>query len=148
MSPLREQLLQTTKAFLEAFNEFTPEAVVRNRSPTCTHRIFPATLKLPATSNAEYGEFVGLLKHVMPVFEMRLAEGQEPVVDEVARKVSLYTKSRSETKVGLYENEYFWVLTMNEDGTLIEDVLEFPDSLYTSEWIPKLRDAALEAAKK
>ncbi|KAI1758927.1 hypothetical protein GGR53DRAFT_191947 [Hypoxylon sp. FL1150] len=148
MSPLREQLLQTAEVFLEGFNEFTPESVVRQRSPTCTHRISPATLQLPPTSNAGYGDFVGLLRHAMPAFQMRLAEGQEPIIDEAARKVTLYTKSRAETKAGFYENEYFWVLTMNEDGTLIEDVLEFPDSLHTSEWMPKLRDAALEAAKK
>ncbi|KAI1778453.1 hypothetical protein F4818DRAFT_406124 [Hypoxylon cercidicola] len=148
MAPSREQLLQTTKLFLEGLNEFTPESVVQNRSPTCTHRILPATLKSPPTTNDEYAGFVGLLRAVMPDFQMKIVQGEEPVVDEGVRKVTVHTKSRSDTTIGLYENEYIWVLTMSEDGTMVDDVLEFADSLYTSEWLPKLSKAATEAVKK
>ncbi|KAI4858917.1 hypothetical protein F4820DRAFT_193904 [Hypoxylon rubiginosum] len=148
MSPSREQLLETTNLFIEGLNEFTPESVVRVRSPACTHRLLPATLKAAAPqTNAEYAGLVGQLGAVMPAFQLRIAEGSNPLVDEVARKVTLHTKSRSETTLGLYENEYIWILTMSEDGKTIDDVLEFADSLYTSGWLPKLGKAAAEAAE-
>ncbi|KAI1474295.1 hypothetical protein F4774DRAFT_401250 [Daldinia eschscholtzii] len=147
-SPLREQLLQTTKLFIEAFNEFTPESVVRYRSPGCKHKIVPDTLKSAPQSNDEYAALIAAMGTVMPEFKLRFVDGGEPVVDEVNRKVVLHLKSRSETAVGLYENEYVWILTLSEDGKLIDDIVEFADSLYTNEQLPKLRKAIEEAAKK
>ncbi|KAI1382481.1 hypothetical protein F4677DRAFT_401998 [Hypoxylon crocopeplum] len=147
MSPLREQLSQTSKLFLEAFNEFTPESVVRYRSPSCMHHLLPATMKTPPQTNADYANFVAVLQPIMPGFRLRLADGQEPVIDEVTRKVVLYLKSHSDTTVGLYENEYVWVLTMSQDGKNIDDVMEFADSLYTTEWLPKIKKAAEDGAK-
>ncbi|KAI2616919.1 hypothetical protein GGS26DRAFT_577651 [Hypomontagnella submonticulosa] len=146
--PSREQLLQTTRLFLDAFNEFTPEGVVRHRSPTCTHRLLPATLNSPTQSNADYANLVASLQPIMPVFRLRLVDGVEPAVDEASRKVTLHLKSHSQTPVGLYENEYVWVLTLSQDGKSVDDVLEFADSLYTAEWLPKIKKAAEEAAKK
>lgn len=84
----------------------------------------------------------------MPVFRLRLVDGVEPAVDEASRKVTLHLKSHSQTPVGLYENEYVWVLTLSQDGKSVDDVLEFADSLYTAEWLPKIKKAAEEAAKK
>ncbi|KAI0382422.1 hypothetical protein F5Y04DRAFT_252636 [Hypomontagnella monticulosa] len=147
-SPSREQLLQTTKLFLDAFNEFTPEGVVRHCSPTCTHRLLPATLKTPTQTNAEYSNLIASIREIMPDFKIGLVDGVEPAVDEVSRKVTLHLKSHSKTPVGVYQNEYVWVLTISQDGKSVDDILEFADSLYTSEMIPKLQKAAVEAAKK
>ncbi|KAI8963432.1 hypothetical protein F5Y11DRAFT_145668 [Daldinia sp. FL1419] len=146
--PSREQLLHTTKLFVEAFNEFTPESVVRYRSPACTHRLVPATLKSPPQTNAEYAGLISALTAVMSTFRLELVDGVEPVVDQVTRKVVLHLKSRSDTAIGLYENEYVWILTLSEDGKLVDDILEFADSLYTSDHLPKLRKAVEDAAKK
>ncbi|KAI1659482.1 hypothetical protein F4813DRAFT_353113 [Daldinia decipiens] len=147
-SPSREQLLETAKLFIEAFNEFTPESVVRYRSPTCKHRLLPASLNSPPQSNAEFAGFIAALNAIMPTFHLRIVDGGEPVVDEVTRKVVLHLKSRSETAIGPYENEYVWILTLSKDGKLVDDILEFADSLYTSDQIPKLKKAAEDAAKK
>ncbi|KAI1803064.1 hypothetical protein F4811DRAFT_526467 [Daldinia bambusicola] len=147
-TPSREQLSQTARLFVESINEFTPESVVRYRSPTCKQRIVPDTLKSAPQSNAEYAALIAALNPVMPAFHLRIVDGGEPVVDEVARKAVVHLKSRSETTVGLYENEYVWILTMSEDGKLVDDVLEFVDSLYTNEQLPKLRKAMEEVAKK
>ncbi|KAF3059433.1 putative dihydroxyacetone synthase protein [Daldinia childiae] len=147
-SPSRGQLLGTVKLFIEAFNEFTPESVVRYRSPTCMHRLVPATLNSPPQSNTEYAGLIAALTTVMPTFHLRIVDGGEPVVDEVTRKVVLHLKSRSDTAVGLYENEYIWILTLSKDGKLVDDILEFADSLYTSDQLPKLKKAVEDAAKK
>ncbi|KAI1376829.1 hypothetical protein F4677DRAFT_418151 [Hypoxylon crocopeplum] len=145
--PSRDQLLQTAKSFLESFNDFTPESVVRYSSPTCTYRILPAILKSPPQTNAELVCFIKELKAIAPAFELRLIDGEVPVIDVVTRKVVMHLKSRSETTVGLYENEYIWVLTLSEDGKSVDDLLEFVDSLYTQEWLPKLRKAGAEAVR-
>ncbi|KAI1385517.1 uncharacterized protein F4822DRAFT_346057 [Hypoxylon trugodes] len=147
MSPLtREQLLKATDVFLEAFNEFTPESVVRHRSPSCLHRECPATLKTPPQTNTDWVNFVNLMRPIVRTFHIGLVEGEEPLIDDVSRKVAMHLKSRAETTAGLYENEYIWIFTVSEDGSCIDDILEFADSLYTSEWIPKLVKVAEEAA--
>ncbi|KAI0179452.1 hypothetical protein GGR52DRAFT_307355 [Hypoxylon sp. FL1284] len=142
MAPTREQLLQTAKQFVADFNEFTPESVVRTCSPKCPHRLIPRTLKSPPSTNAEYSAFVANLKKVMPAYELKIAE--DPVVDTFNRKVSVYTTSKSDTTIGTYQNEFLWTFTMSEDGKSIDDILEYADSLYTSEWLPKLLKAASE----
>ncbi|KAI1409285.1 hypothetical protein F5Y13DRAFT_170567 [Hypoxylon sp. FL1857] len=147
-SPSREQLLKTVNLFLEAFNEFTPESVVRYRSPTCLHRLLPDTLKRPPQTNTDYANFIAVLQPIMPDFKLRIVEGREPVVDEVSRRVVLHLKSHSDTAAGVYENEYVWILTLGQDGESIDDIVEFADSLYTSDWLPKLTKVAEEAAAK
>ncbi|KAI1439396.1 hypothetical protein F5Y02DRAFT_405857 [Annulohypoxylon stygium] len=149
MAPSREQLLKTANLCIESFNEFTPEAVTKYLSPSCRWMLKPKTLKAPPRNRTEFGEFIGSLKPAMPGgLHLFVADGQEPAIDVVTRKVTLYLKSRSETKPGLYENEYVWVITMNEDGTEVEEVIEFVDSLYTDLWLPKLNNAAEEATTK
>ncbi|KAI1078893.1 hypothetical protein F5B20DRAFT_546579 [Whalleya microplaca] len=146
--PSRAQLLQTTHLFIEAFNEFTPESVVRHRSASCIHRLLPATLHAPPRSNAEYAALVGALGPVMDGFTLRFVDGQglaEPVIDEAARRAVMYLKSHARTPLGVYENEYVWVLGLSEDGRSVDQVFEFADSKYTEEWLPKLMKAVEES---
>ncbi len=138
---LREQLLSTAEAFLASFNEFTPESVVARRSASCRHHLLPTSLGAPPRGNAEYAAFVRALRAAMPWFAMRLWEGRAPVVDEAGRTVVMHLRSRAETDVGVYENEYVWTLRLGDDGTEIEEIVEFADSQYTAEWIPKLLKA-------
>ncbi|RYP06943.1 hypothetical protein DL765_009309 [Monosporascus sp. GIB2] len=138
---LRDKLLSMAQAFLTSFNKFTPESVVAYRSTSCKHHLLPATLRAPPRSNAEYAAFVKQLQAVMPSFHLRLSEDEDPVVDEVTRTVVMHLKSHSETDVGLYENEYIWILKFNRTGTAIDKVIEFADSQYTAEWIPKFQKA-------
>ncbi|KAI1779060.1 hypothetical protein F4818DRAFT_403232 [Hypoxylon cercidicola] len=146
--PSREQILKTAKIFLQGFNDFTPEAVTRVSSPSCTYRMGPACLNQPVKNNDEIHTFVKALQTITPTFELGLVEGEEIMVDVEARKVAMHLKSKSPTVAGLYQNEYIFIVTMNEDGTMVDDVLEFTDSLHTSEMLPKMAKAAEEAAKK
>lgn len=142
MSPLRDQMLQTARLFISSFNEFTVDSVVAHRSPTCLHRLRPGTLNSPPKTNAEYSEWVRNLMAVMRGFKLHLQDGHEPAIDEVSRKVTLPLRSTCETDLGEYQNEYIWILTLNEEGTAIDDIIEFADSAYTLEWIQKLQAAA------
>ncbi|KAI1459798.1 hypothetical protein F4805DRAFT_420303 [Annulohypoxylon moriforme] len=148
MAPSREQLLKITNLFLDSFNEFTPQSVVKYRSSNCRWRILPERLEQPPQNNTEYANMIGSLQDLTPSFRVYIVEGFEPAVDVVTRQVTLHVKSHSDTKVGLYQNEYVWVITFNEEGTEIVDVLEFVDSLYMNEWFPKLIKASEEFAKK
>jgi hypothetical protein len=142
MSSLYEQMLQTTRLFLRAFNEFTPESVIAYRSPTCVHRLRPGSLNSPPRTNAEYSAWAQNLMSVMQGFKLHLQDGHEPIVEEASRKVVLYLRSTCETKLGEYMNEYIWILTLDGNGTAIDEIIEFADSAYTLEWIEKLQKAA------
>ncbi len=72
---------------------------------------------------------------------------REPVIDEQTRKVVLYVKSRAESVVVLYENTYVWNLTVREDGTMIDHILEFADSKTIVDFVTKLT-AAMQAAQR
>jgi hypothetical protein len=79
---------------------------------------------------------------VMRGFKLHLQKDHDPIVDEAARKVVLYLRSTCKTDLGEYTNEYIWILTLDGNGTAIDEVLEFADSAYTLEWIWKLQEAA------
>ena len=141
MTSLRAQILETAHSFITSFNEFTPESVVRHRSPTCLHRLRPGSLDAPPRTNAEYSAWVVNLQTVMRGFKLHLIDGYEPMVDDSSRQVVLYLRSTCDTDLGQYENEYIWILKLNEGGTAIDDIVEFADSAYTLEWIRKLQEA-------
>ena len=141
MSQLREQLLKTTYSFLENHDKFTPESVIAHRSASCTHTVLPSTIPMGIRSNAEYSKFVSDSKLIIDSFKLLVVAGTEPIVDEVTRQVTLQLKSHAETDVGLYANEYIWILKFNDDGTEIDKVVEFGDSAYTLDMMPKFADA-------
>ncbi|KAJ2970630.1 hypothetical protein NQ176_g8100 [Zarea fungicola] len=127
MFSMREQLLQTANAFITSFNEFTAESVIAHRSPTCLHHILPSTVKAAPQTNAEYSAYIQGLKSVMRNFTLHHREGQPPIVDEVARQVVL---------------EYMCVLTLNEDGTMIDKIVQSVDSAYVADRVKALKEAA------
>lgn len=67
----------------------------------------------------------------------RIVDEKEMVVDIESRKVVMYTKAKANTGLGAYENEYMWILTMTEDGKMIEDIVEFCDSAKAVELVKK-----------
>lgn len=63
--------------------------------------------------------------------QIRLAQGEDMLIDEVSRKVLLHLTSTGETDFGPYANEYMIVLKMTDDGTQIKEIMEFIDSATT-----------------
>ena len=78
----------------------------------------------------------------MQGFELHFKKDHDPIVEEISRKVVLYLESTCETDQGRYENEYIWILTLDGNGTSIDEIIEFADSASTLEWIGKLQKAA------
>ncbi|KAL6831451.1 hypothetical protein J3E69DRAFT_354320 [Trichoderma sp. SZMC 28015] len=141
MSDLRSRMMELAISFLNAFNEFTTESVVRYRSENCMHRLLPKSLDAPPRTNSEYSAWVGNLKNVMSGFKLSFMDGYEPIIDDKSRHITLHVKSTCETVLGEYQNEYVWIMKVDETGQEIVDIMEFADSAYTIEWIQKLQNA-------
>ena len=138
MAPSRDQLMKTALAVVDAHNSLDVDTMGAICSPSFRQRTAPRPVKAPDRNKQEYLEF---LKTVLPTFHsfrMRLTEGLSPVIDEVARKVVLYVNANAEADAGSYANEYILTLTMNEDGTLLEDEVDWIDSATMLGWLDKL----------
>ncbi|KAL7954612.1 hypothetical protein V8C34DRAFT_319734 [Trichoderma compactum] len=133
-------MMELAISFIDAFNEFTTESVVRYRSESCLHHLRPKSLNAPPRTNSEYSAWVANLKTVMSGFTFSFMDGYEPIIDERPRHITLDVKSNCETVLGEYKNGYVWILKVDETGQVIEDIMEFADSAYTIEWIQNLQN--------
>ncbi|KKP04352.1 hypothetical protein THAR02_03555 [Trichoderma harzianum] len=141
MSDLRSRMMELAISFLNAFNEFTTESVVRYRSENCKHRLLPKSLNAPPRTNSEFSAWIGSVQNVMSGAKLSFMDGYEPIIDDKSRHITLHLKSTGETALGEYQNEYVWIMKVDETGQEIVDIMEFADSAYTIEWFQKLQNA-------
>jgi len=146
MSPsLRDQLLQTAHAYLDAHNEQDLEKIQALCAPTCVHRAGPPTVKSPDRNNEEYNAFN---IEVFKILHTYLATITDAVVDDVGKKVALSVEAKATADAGEYENEYVILLKMTEDGKQVVDQYDFVDSQRMIEWMGKLGDWSKETWEK
>ena len=62
------------------------------------------------------------------------------LVDINKRAAVFHGTSRAESVAGAYENEFVWVIYMNEDGTKAVRIEEFVDSAKTREQLEELQE--------
>lgn len=142
MAPTRAQLVETATAVIQSFETWTVDNVLAKRSAKCETQILPESLGRPLL-DAE-----GFRQHVLDIQPLigggfKVTFVKDPIVDEAARKVVLFVKCSTETAVGPYNNEYIFVIHLNEDGTLADRVEEHLDSVLLREL-----EGRLSAAKK
>lgn len=119
------------------------------RSPNCVQHILPTSFKVPAMNNAEYYKFFKASLPIYRNFTVTIVnEDREMVVDVEKRTVSMHVRSRADTDIGEYKNEYIMVARMTEDGNLVEEVWEFVDGFFTAKWSRRLQAAGLQAKAK
>jgi ketosteroid isomerase-like protein len=138
MTLSRSVLLNTANSFLSAYNKWTVPSVLSIRSNSCVHRTLPASGGHPHRNNAEFGAF---LEDVIPVFRnfhLSVVDDKHTIIDVETRQVMLHLRGRAETDAGPYENEYIFMLTISEDGEKVDEIVEFLDSEYTSQFVKKL----------
>lgn len=120
---------------MAGFNTNTAEGVVACRTADCKQVIHPSSVPPPWNSpprtNEEYRGFVEPVFKMVRNVQIRLAQGEDMLVDELSRKVLLHLTSTGETDFGPYANEYMIVLKMTDDGSQIKEVVEFIDSATT-----------------
>jgi ketosteroid isomerase-like protein len=140
----RPTLLATADAFVNGYNTWTLDAILAPRAPNCTQRVIPSRLDRPTLNNDQYREYftpiLGLFRefHVTPI---------SVVCDDSQRKVTIHARSSAETAIGAYGNEYCILLTMDESGEKIVEILEFVDSGYSEDFFPRLREHYAMKAK-
>ena len=134
---LRAILTQTATCFVDCCNKHTVDSVLSLRTDTCKHTHLPSSLGIPTYDKAEYGEFYGRYTDMMKDCHCWIVDDKEMVVDVESRKVVMRVKTKGNTPLGEYENEYMWILTMTEDGEMIEDIVEFCDSAKAIELMKK-----------
>ncbi|KIX01212.1 uncharacterized protein Z518_08937 [Rhinocladiella mackenziei CBS 650.93] len=142
-APTRARLLNTATTFITNFNKESPEAVIEIRSPSCIHEIKPDSFAM--TGKYTNDEYLTMWREsilaALPKGIQLTVDDREPVIDEQTRKVVLYVKSRAESVAGVYENTYVWNLTVSEDGTMIDHILEFVDSKTATDFTQKIMAA-------
>ena len=136
-APDRARLLKTVHAHIEEFNKWTPESTLAFRNPNSTHEYRPASLRAGRLNHKDLTETLNHMRTKVPEFKFTIIH-DETLVDVEQRKVLLSLKCHAPTEIGLYHNEYFWVLKLSEDGTEIEESLEFMDSDYANTFMTKL----------
>lgn len=63
--------------------------------------------------------------------------GQRPVVDIEERKSVFRVKGTADTVDGPYEHDIVFILTMDDQGDKIEEIVEICDSAYLQGWMGK-----------
>ncbi|KAJ9626752.1 hypothetical protein H2204_009897 [Knufia peltigerae] len=145
--PTRAQLLATVDRFFDAYKVFTMDAILAVRSPTCIHHTGPKSHGDMHLNNTQFVEFMGPMLGVFRNFKLFVADEKETMVDVEKRKVFLHLQCHAETDAGPYENDYHWILTMNETGDLIDDIIEWVDSAYLNDFIARQESSKKQSAE-
>lgn len=74
MSTLAEKQLATAKAFVDGYNEWTAEGLLRARSEDCIHAVLPISLNRPPRTNGDYKLYFGNLQPHMTDFHMKVVK--------------------------------------------------------------------------
>ncbi|KAJ9604944.1 hypothetical protein H2200_010333 [Cladophialophora chaetospira] len=146
MPPTRAELLHTAKNLFVTYNKWNVEDIMAIRTSDCTHRVLPSSLGQAPLDNDAFRRFVeNLMLGIPKGFNFTIDE-KTPLVDESARKVVVFAKSKAETVAGPYANEYIFVVTVDESGNKIAGVEEFVDATIVKDFLPKFEEAMAKLA--
>ncbi|EME42052.1 hypothetical protein DOTSEDRAFT_174856 [Dothistroma septosporum NZE10] len=134
---LAEKQIETAKAFVEGYNEFTVEGLLRARSNDCVHAVLPVSLGRPPRTNNDYKMFFGNLQETLKNFKMTIHK----IVNDVDQHMAVVHASGSgETPFAHYNNEYAFFLHFSDTGDKVDRIEEFVDSKFSSEFFGKMQD--------
>ena len=138
------QQRQTALAVVRAFNEMDVKTILSYRSPECLRIYYPVSMGYPPQDNDGYATSLYQLSAIFSDFSLTL---DDVVEDREARTMCLWLTAKAHSLAGLYENDYVWMWTFNEDGTKIVRSKEFSDAVQNKEFYPKLQAAMRSQAK-
>lgn len=133
MSSLRTTMLHTVDEWAKAHNTYDMATVATLRTPTCRYPRLPKSLNAPPLNNEEWDAFFPTTKNA---FAKRDVNINDTIVDEEKRKVVLMAHETGESPNGVkYDNQIVIVITLNQEGTLVEEHLTFMDSAHLMEFM-------------
>ncbi|KAL9564790.1 hypothetical protein ACKAV7_011242 [Fusarium commune] len=131
----------TATAYIDVFRTLDTEALPRILSDEYSHRFAPTSANLPGPMD-NHG-LVARLKHVGEVMSSFTATVKQMWPNPSLRQVLVWADSETnfhrhlrdsdDDKEWTKRGEYMFLMTMNESGGRIMDVLEFVDSKATEE---------------
>ncbi|GAB1309967.1 hypothetical protein MFIFM68171_00177 [Madurella fahalii] len=139
--PLREQMIQTAKGWLQAHadrNTHGAASITALAAPGFVAHSFPSSLQAPDRNLEEY---VAFQSWAFTMFDTYHSTQTDMVVDETQRKVVIYLSAKGTASAGEYTNEYIHKLTLTEDGTLVKVFDASVDSLAMMTWMGKVQAA-------
>ncbi|KAL4966679.1 uncharacterized protein BDV14DRAFT_198801 [Aspergillus stella-maris] len=127
--PLRERLIHTAESVFRDI-QTVPEDGFTARAPECIFRALPASIGIPPMDNEEILALHRKTRSstVMKNFQARRVPGSVPIVDEAQRKIVFHMQISADMSGGKFEQEYIFIMTANETGTLLTHIDEFMDS--------------------
>ncbi|CAA9966074.1 hypothetical protein CFE70_009470 [Pyrenophora teres f. teres 0-1] len=118
----------TAREVIRAYNVWDIEAILAYRTPDCKHQVLPLSMNRTGKSNDEYRAYFNSIR---PHYVNFTATVIEELHDAKTHKCIIHARSRAQTKIGLYANEYALILTFTKDGKKVSHFDEFVDSAYS-----------------
>lgn len=131
------QLLQTALRIIDGYNQWDIEAILAPRAVECTQQVLPYRLNRPVLDNTEYREY---FSKIMPYFKSFRVEILDVVVDLRHSKVAINARSKGDSVLGPYGNEYMLIFHMTDDHLKVLSIKEFVDSGYSNEYFQNLKE--------
>ena len=131
------QLHQTAMRVIDGYNKWEIDAIMAPRADKCTQQVLPYRLNRPVLDNTQYRSFFSTL---LPYFKSFNVEILDVVEDTQNSKVAISARSKGETVIGPYGNEYMLIMHMTSDHLKVTCIKEFVDSGYSDDYFRKLRE--------
>ncbi|KFA81699.1 hypothetical protein S40288_08090 [Stachybotrys chartarum IBT 40288] len=136
MASLESTLFDTATAYMQVFTTLEPDTITSIQTDDYEHTFAPASLSLPGPYNREqYAAHITSLRGFLRSFPVRF---RRVWPNTTQRQVLIWAESEAEFLDSIKETatqedwtfhgEYMWLLTMNESGDKVKQVLEFLDS--------------------
>lgn len=151
-------------AIIEAYNAMDVAKIVAHRAPAAIRYFVPKSMGLPSQNNVVFERTsrkllsVRLPGHFLSAFTVDKAKLLQvfsnfkltlhALIEDVEQKtIVLHLTAKGDTKAGIYENEYMWILEFDDDALVVKST-EFVDSVMQRDFWPRLQAAMdLEKAK-
>ncbi|KAG9380216.1 hypothetical protein A1F94_009111 [Pyrenophora tritici-repentis] len=118
----------TAREVIRAYNVWDIEAILAYRTPDCKHQVLPLSMNRTGKSNDEYRAY---FESIRPNYVNFTATVIEELHDAKTHKCIIHARSKAQTAIGLYANEYALILSFTEDGKKVSHFDEFVDSAYS-----------------
>lgn len=132
----QSQLLQTAFKAIDGYQKWDIDAILAPRADQCTQQVLPYRLDRPVLGNDEYRKYFST---IMPYFKSFHIEILDTVEDTQNSKVAISARSKGESVLGPYGNEYMLIFHMTSDHKKVLNIKEFVDSGYSDEYFQRLR---------